>query len=599
MAGLMSSIVNIAAYHFAPLSGLPELRGELFALCKANQLRGTILLSPEGVNVFAAGRREGIDALVTRLRAIPGVEQIEVKESFSDDRPFNRMLVKIKKEIIAFGVDGIAPGRYTSRRLEARELKRWLDEGRPVTLLDTRNTFEVDAGTFANAVAIGVDDFRDFPAAVARLPEELKRQPIVTFCTGGIRCEKAAPFMERAGFNDIYQLHGGILKYFEECGGAHYDGDCFVFDKRVALNAKLEASGLGQCFACQAILSADELKSPKYVEGVSCPRCHKTEIEARQVLVRERNAALAALLKTLPGAEAYDNIRPISVPLRLDGYELIDFLEAMRTHLSRDEWMTAAGEQRLICRDEPIQAGRIMRAGERVYHHMPATREPDVARDVHILHEDEALVVVHKPAPLPMHPCGRFNRNSLSYVLDQVYAPLHLRPAHRLDADTSGVVVFAKNRAVARVLQKAFEAGEVEKRYLALVHGTPAEERFECHLPIETEPGDRGIRLPSETGAPASTRFSVKSQFENGTTLLDVHPLTGRTNQIRAHLWALGWPIVGDPIYRMNYELGVAKSLDVNDAPLCLHAAEISFVHPITRVRVTYMAENSTWGRHL
>lgn len=592
----MSSIVNIAAYHFAPLSGLPELRSELFALCKANQLRGTILLSPEGVNVFAAGQREGIDALVTRLRAIPGVEQIEVKESFSADRPFNRMLVKIKKEIIAFGVDGIEPGRYTSRRLEARDLKRWLDEGRPVTLLDTRNTFEVNAGTFANAVAIGVDDFRDFPAAVERLPDELKRQPIVTFCTGGIRCEKAAPFMERAGFSDIYQLHGGILKYFEECGGAHYDGDCFVFDKRVALNAKLEASGLGQCFACQAILSADELRSPKYVEGVSCPRCHKTDAEARVALVSERNAALAELLQTLPGAEAYDNIRPISVPMRLDGYELLDFLDAMRTWLSRDEWATAASEGRLTCRDEAIRAGRIMRAGERVYHHAPATREPDVARDIRVLHEDEALVAVHKPAPLPMHPCGRFNRNTLAYVLDQVYAPLHLRPAHRLDADTSGVVVFAKHRAVARILQKAFEGGHVRKRYIALVHGSPAEERFECHLPIETEPGERGIRLPSETGAPASTRFSVKVRFENGTTLLDVEPLTGRTNQIRAHLWALGWPIVGDPIYRMNHELGTAKSLDVNDPPLCLHAAEISFEHPMTRERVRYSAEIPNWG---
>ncbi len=238
----MPPIVNIAAYRFAELTDLAELRTELLELCLQAELRGTILLSPEGLNVFVAGLRDGIDRLLTRLQKIPGMADLEVKESLSRERPFKRMRIKIKPEIIVFGVDGIAPQQYTSRRLAPQELKRWLDEGRPVTLLDTRNNFEFETGTFQNAVAIGIEDFRDFPAAVSRLPDELKDQPIVTFCTGGIRCEKATPYLEREGFQNVYQLDGGILKYFEECGGAHYHGHCFVFDERIALDPALQAA---------------------------------------------------------------------------------------------------------------------------------------------------------------------------------------------------------------------------------------------------------------------------------------------------------------------------------------------------------------------
>src|SRR5262249_5606336 len=149
----------------------------------------------------------------------------------SAEQPFRRMLVKVKQEIIAFGVAGIEPGRTTSTKLAPQTLKQWLDEGRPVTLLDTRNDYEVRLGTFENAVTLGIDHFRSFPAAVRELPAAMKQQPIVMFCTGGIRCEKAGPLMEREGFEQVFQLDGGILKYFEECGGEHYDGECFVFDR--------------------------------------------------------------------------------------------------------------------------------------------------------------------------------------------------------------------------------------------------------------------------------------------------------------------------------------------------------------------------------
>ena len=246
-------ILNIAGYKFAEMTDLIALRDELRVLTKSLDLRGTILLSAEGINLFVAGSPDQVQILIDRLRLVPGLDDLPVKKSFSSDRPFNRMLVKIKKEIIAFGVDGIDPARASAPRLPAAELKRWLDEGRPVTLLDTRNNFEVETGTFDQAVAIGVEDFRDFPKAAGALPAEMKHQPVVTFCTGGIRCEKAAPYLQRLGFTDVYQLDGGILKYFEECGHAHFHGNCFVFDKRVALNAKLQQGGLQQCFVCQAI----------------------------------------------------------------------------------------------------------------------------------------------------------------------------------------------------------------------------------------------------------------------------------------------------------------------------------------------------------
>ncbi len=216
------AVANIAAYRFALLDGLPSLRADLLAFCRSHQLRGTILLSTEGINLFVAGARAGIDALLARLRSIQGLAQLEAKLSYTDHQPFRRMLVRIKKEIIAFGVPGIEPARRTSPKLAPRQLKAWLDEGRPLTLLDTRNDYEVKLGTFESALPVGVDNFREFPAAVARLPPRLKDETIVMFCTGGIRCEKAGPYMESQGFRNVLQLDGGILKYFEECGGAHY-----------------------------------------------------------------------------------------------------------------------------------------------------------------------------------------------------------------------------------------------------------------------------------------------------------------------------------------------------------------------------------------
>lgn len=273
----MASIVNISAYRFTPLPDLPALKTRLRDLCIAQSLRGTILLSPEGINLFVAGSRESIDVLVAALRALPGLETLAPKESLSDEQPFNRMLVKIKKEIIAFGVDGIDPSARPTAKLPARTLKQWLDEGRALTLLDTRNDYEVKLGTFRGARPAGIENFRDFPAAVAKLPAELKEQPLVMFCTGGIRCEKAGPFMEQAGFKNVLQLDGGILKYFEEVGGAHYEGECFVFDKRVGVDPQLRETPTALCFACQMPVTVAEQADPRYVPDVSCPACFKPQ----------------------------------------------------------------------------------------------------------------------------------------------------------------------------------------------------------------------------------------------------------------------------------------------------------------------------------
>jgi UPF0176 protein len=277
----MPAFINLSVYKFTPLGNLPELRQRLLSLAQDRSLKGTILLSSEGINLFVAGRRADVDGLVAELRTVPGLEDLTPKESESEGQPFNRMLVKIKREIIAFGVDGIDPTRRPAAKLPPRTLKQWLDEGRAITLLDTRNDYEIRLGTFRGAVPAGIENFRDFPDAVRRLPPRLKDQPIVMFCTGGIRCEKAGPFMEREGF-EVFQLEGGILKYFEECGGAHYDGECFVFDKRVGVDPGLKETDSVLCFACQMPLTVAGQRHAHYVPDISCPHCFGREKRASE-----------------------------------------------------------------------------------------------------------------------------------------------------------------------------------------------------------------------------------------------------------------------------------------------------------------------------
>lgn len=266
-------VLNVAAYKFVRLTGLVERRDGLRRLTRELGLKGTILLSEEGINLFVAGQENAVKELLIALQADAEIGGLDVKESFSDEQPFSRMLVKVKKEIIAFGVAGIDPATAPTKKISPRELKSWLDAGKSFHFLDVRNNYEVRLGTFQGAVAIGVDHFRNFPLAVDRLPAEMKQEPIVMFCTGGIRCEKAGPYMQQVGYREVYQLDGGILKYFEQCGEEYFEGECFVFDKRVALDGKLQETPTTICFACQHSLSADEQQSPDYVVGERCPYC--------------------------------------------------------------------------------------------------------------------------------------------------------------------------------------------------------------------------------------------------------------------------------------------------------------------------------------
>jgi predicted sulfurtransferase len=275
-AAQADQVLNVAAYKFVRLTALVNRRDRLRELTKSLNLRGTILLSEEGINLFVAGQPAAVRELLAIIQADCEIGQLEVKVSFSDYQPFSRMLVKIKKEIIAFGIDGIDPIGAPAAKISPHELKSWLDDGKPIRLLDVRNDYEVELGTFENATAIGVDHFRHFPEAVGQLPETMKSEPIVMFCTGGIRCEKAGPYMQQRGFREIYQLEGGILKYFEDCGQEHFQGECFVFDKRVALDANLQETPTTICFACQHPLSADEQESSDYVIGERCPYCSRT-----------------------------------------------------------------------------------------------------------------------------------------------------------------------------------------------------------------------------------------------------------------------------------------------------------------------------------
>jgi len=602
------SFLNLAAYKFAPLTGdLKPLRERLRARGQALGLRGTVLLAGEGINLFIAGAEESARAFLDDLRALPGFAELEAKESWSATQPFRRMLVRIKKEIIAFGVEGVDPARQPSRKIAPRELKRWLDEGRPVTLLDTRNDYEVRLGTFRGALTPPLTHFREFPSAVRDLPPALKDQPIVMFCTGGIRCEKAGPFMEGEGFREVWQLEGGILKYFEDVGGAHYDGECFVFDQRTGVDPALAETPTTTCWKCQAPLSPEDQASPFYRPGVECPHCHRAPEQARADRLSVRQQAIFAATTPLPGSVPYDNFRPMTVPATCEGLSVMEFLTRCFAHVPSAKWTEMIARGELMGPEDPpmpVTADRRVRAGDRYRQFLAQVIEPPVNASIRVLHEDDSLIILDKPAPLPMHPGGRFNRNTLQYILERVYAPEKPRPAHRLDANTSGVLVVCRTRAIAARVQPQFAERAVEKVYLVRVHGHPADDRFVCDQPISSAPAEAGSRVAGPSGdgmLEAQTEFAVQRRDPDGTALLEARPLTGRTNQIRLHLRHLGYPVVGDPVYGPGSEVAGAgppatQTLDPADPPLCLHSWRVSFAHPLTGQPTTFAAPPPAWA---
>jgi UPF0176 protein len=238
--------LNIATYRFVPLADLPALRQRLFDAARAQGVRGTVLLAAEGINLCLAGPADAITAWLAAARTEPALAGLPTKDSWSTAQPFRRLKVKIKAEIIRMDMPAVAPATGRAPAVSATTLARWLgqgqcDAGRPLALLDTRNAFEVDAGAFAGAIDWRLQKFSDFPAALAAHRAELAGHTVVSYCTGGIRCEKAALVMQQLGLPSVLQLDGGILKYFEDTGGAApgWRGSCFVFDDRVALAPSL------------------------------------------------------------------------------------------------------------------------------------------------------------------------------------------------------------------------------------------------------------------------------------------------------------------------------------------------------------------------
>lgn len=602
MDAAMTVYTNVSTYKFAVLDDLPELRARLLRQCSELELKGTILISKEGVNLFVAGLRANVDVLLDTLRRIPGLEDLTPKYSESNHQPFNRMLVRIKKEIIAFGVEGINPARRTSPKLSPKQLKQWLDEGKPITLYDTRNDYEVKMGTFKGAVPAGIHHFRDFPDAVRKLPTELKEQPIVMFCTGGIRCEKAGPFMEREGFKKVFQLDGGILKYFEECGSDHYDGECFVFDQRVGVDPRLNESGAKVCFNCLEPLTQEEQQHPHYQPPHSCPHCYTSSEEQMVRQIARRNEALRRAANPLPGSVPIDNFRPLNVAAKHHGKTLLEYLCALFPHIEEGHWIDVIQKGRILdIEKKPLGADTVVKDGERLLQLQPEQIEPDVNGQLEVIFENDLLVVLNKPAPLPMHPAGRYNRNTLRELLHAAYAPLKPRPVHRLDANTTGLVVCARTHQLTGSLQTLFSKGEVQKTYLARVQGVPEQDAFVCDAPIGAEPVATGCRVVDEAhGLAARTEFKVLSRNkDNGTALLEVRPITGRTNQIRVHLWHLGIPVCGDPSYLPNHAIGEKQTLDLDDSPLCLHAWKLAFTHPVSKRPYTFEAPLPEWAREI
>lgn len=258
------TVLNIAFYKFVPIDDVEPLAEKLKAFCVTNELKGSVLLGHEGINGMVAGSTTNVRVFESFLQADPRFTDIIFKETESEKVPFRRFVVRQKEEIVPIGIPDMNPLHIEAPYMPPKELKARLDAGEDIVLLDTRNTFEYELGTFVGAKEIGVRHFRSFAGKVDSLPDEWKKKTIVTFCTGGIRCEKAAPYMRTKGFENTYQLEGGILNYFAEVGGDHWTGDCFVFDYRLAVDSNLKPANTVQCIHC---------RNPITGKSTNCPSC--------------------------------------------------------------------------------------------------------------------------------------------------------------------------------------------------------------------------------------------------------------------------------------------------------------------------------------
>lgn len=289
-------MITVAAlYHFSPFDDPAALQGPLLEVCRANRVKGTLLLAGEGINGTIAGPRAGIDAVLAHIRALPGCAALEVKFSSASEMPFHRMKVRLKKEIVTLGVDGIDPSRDVGRYVEAAEWNALISD--PATILiDTRNDYEVKIGTFRGALDPKTRSFSEFPEWFRAHRSEFGNKPkVAMFCTGGIRCEKSTAFLRAEGIEDVAHLKGGILKYLETVPEAEslWEGECFVFDERVSVGHGLAQGSHSLCRACRMPLGAEELQSADFVEGVQCPHCAASRTDAQRQRYAERHKQVA------------------------------------------------------------------------------------------------------------------------------------------------------------------------------------------------------------------------------------------------------------------------------------------------------------------
>jgi UPF0176 protein len=293
MSEAIPKFLTAALYKFVSLPNYAALQPNIHEACVAHHIKGTILLAREGINGTIAGLPADIHKVLNFLRTDATFEgkfaNLEHKESYADEHPFYRMKVKLKKEIVTMGVPSVNPNNTVGTYVKPEDWNALISDP-DVILLDTRNDYEVHIGTFKGAVDPKTTTFREFPQYVAQNLDKTKHKKVAMFCTGGIRCEKASSYMLEQGFDEVYHLQGGILKYLETVKKEEslWQGECFVFDQRVAVKHGLEVGEYDQCYACRMPLSPVELKSPQYTAGISCPHCYSSLTEEKKKSLTER-----------------------------------------------------------------------------------------------------------------------------------------------------------------------------------------------------------------------------------------------------------------------------------------------------------------------
>lgn len=292
----MTTTVVAALYKFVRLPDFETLRSPLHKVMTDHEVRGTVLLAAEGVNGTIAGTREGVDAVLDFLRADPRINTLTAKESYTQENPFYRSKVKLKKEIVTMGVEDIDPNDIVGTYVKPEDWNALIADP-DVLLVDTRNDYEVQIGSFKNALNPKTESFREFPEFAKQNLDPSKHKKVAMFCTGGIRCEKSTAFMKQQGFKEVYHLEGGILKYLEEVPQEKslWEGECFVFDNRVTVNHQLEKGSYDQCHACRMPITELDMASEQYQRGISCPHCYDehNEEQRSRYAERERQVQLA------------------------------------------------------------------------------------------------------------------------------------------------------------------------------------------------------------------------------------------------------------------------------------------------------------------